>query len=202
MLTTRTMSELRNTRVGSGLSQDATASAVGWSQSRLQRLESQGVTANLVELSELASVLGLELSVGLHPIGEPVRDKAQLAIGKRLDSELSRAWMITNEAPLPIPGDLRAWDKLLRLPNAEYRVGVDIESRIRDIQALTRRTRLRERDGGVDNILIVLADSATNRRLAPDLRAALGEAYACSPRMLLSGLRLGRPLVGSGVILI
>lgn len=81
-------------------------------------------------------------------------------------------------------------------------MGVDIEARIRDVQALVRRTRLRERDGGVDQILIVLSDSATNRRLVDELRAALGPSYATSPRAILKALREGRPLPGSGVLLV
>jgi hypothetical protein len=81
-------------------------------------------------------------------------------------------------------------------------VGADIESRIYDIQELVRRTRLRERDGGVDEILIVLSDSATNRRLADQLRDALGPRYSISNRALRSALRLGEPLPGSGVVLI
>jgi hypothetical protein len=117
---------------------------------------------------------------------------------------LDDAWSISDEAPMPIIGDQRAWDKLLRLRHSQppYLVGVDIETRVRDIQALTRRTRLRERDGGVDEILIVLSDSAHNRRLVDDLRQSLGAAYATSPRAILRALRSGERLVGSGVVLI
>ena len=110
---------------------------------------------------------------------------------------------MTSETLLPLPGDLRAWDKLLRLGGApRHLVGVDLETRIRDIQALVRRTRLRERDGGVDAILIVLSDSAINRRLVGQLREALGTDYATAPRAILRALREGSALPGSGVILI
>jgi hypothetical protein len=71
-----------------------------------------------------------------------------------------------------------------------------------DLQAIVRRTRLRERDGQVDHILIVLADTAHNRRLIDDLRAALGPAYATPPRAILRALRAGRQLIGSGVVLL
>jgi hypothetical protein len=137
-------------------------------------------------------------------MGDPVRDKAQLAIGRRFDALLASAWRVTDETPLLGVGDRRSWDKLLRLTTGPRRhlVGVDIESRIRDIQALVRRTRERERDGHADSILIVLSDSATNRRLAPDLRASLGPNYAASPRAVLRALRVGEPLPGSGVVLV
>ena len=149
-------------------------------------------------------MLGFEISLGLHPIGDPLQDKGQLAVGKRFDAMLSSAWRVTDETLLPGAGELRAWDKLLRLVGASprYLVGVDIETRIRDVQALTRRTRARERDGMVDAILIVLSDSATNRRLVQELRSSLGPAYATSPRQILGALRSGERLVGSGVILV
>jgi hypothetical protein len=165
-------------------------------------LESGQVDPGLIALSRLAALLGLELSVGLHPVGDPVRDRGQLAIGRRFEALLSSTWQVTNETLLPKPGDTRAWDKLLRLRGDDYRVGVDLETRIHDIQALTRRTRLRDRDGGVDAILIVLSDSSTNRRLVGDLRAALGAEYGTIPRATLSALRAGRRLPGSGLILV
>ena len=159
---------------------------------------------DVIRLSEVASVLGFEISLGLHPIGDPIRDKGQLAVARRFEALLSEAWQQTDEMLLPGAGEQRAWDKLLELVGCDppYRVGVDIETRVRDIQALTRRTRGRERDGEVDAILIVLSDSATNRRLVDELRASLGPAYATSPRAIFSALRSGQRLVGSGVVLV
>jgi transcriptional regulator with XRE-family HTH domain len=205
MLVARTTGELRINRVNAGLTQREIADLIGVTQSSISRIEGGRVDDFSVQrLSELASVLGFEISLGLHPIGDPVRDKGQLAVGRRFDKILADGWRVTDETPLPGAGELRAWDKLLRLVDSSppYLVGVDIETRIRDIQALTRRTRARERDGEVDEILIVLADSATNRRLAPELRRSLGDAYANSARALLSGLRSGQRLVGSGVVLV
>ncbi len=205
MLVARALTELENAREGAGLSQANLAHALGWSSSALARflaneLDDVGVT----RLSEMASVLGLEVSLGLHPIGDPVRDKGQLAIGRRFQAILSSKWRVTDETLLPGAGELRAWDKLLRLISASppYLVGVDIESRIHDVQAIVRRTRLRERDGQVDAIVLVLGDSATNRRVIDELRAGLGADYASSARAALRALRSGKRLVGGGVVLI
>ena len=201
----RAISELRQSRIGAGLSQAALAHQLGIDASNVWRLEAGLVSEITVsKLSEMASVLGLELSLQLFPVGDPVRDKGQLAAGKRFQASLSKVWQVTDETPLPGAGEQRAWDKLLRLIGSSppYLVGVDIETRIRDIQALVRRTRGRERDGQVDAILIVLSDSATNRRLADELRASLGQAYATPPREILKGLGSGERLVGSGVIFV
>lgn len=117
---------------------------------------------------------------------------------------LSDRWRISNETLLPGAGELRAWDKLLRLigETPPYLVGVDIESRVWDMQAIVRRTRERERDGHVDHLLIVLADTAHNRRVVAELRLALGAAYGTSPKSIMAALRKGEKLPGSGVILI
>jgi hypothetical protein len=97
-------------------------------------------------------------------------------------------------------GDRLSWDLVIRL--ADQLVGVEVETRIRDVQHLVRRMRERQRDGGADVIVLVLSDSAVNRRLIAELLEVLGPDFATSPRALLSALRSGRSLPGSGVILI
>ena len=201
----RAIGELRQARIEAGVSQATVARALGIDQSNVWRLEAAQIEeVTVTRLAEMASVLGLELSMGLHPIGDPIRDKGQQALAGRFESPLSPRWQVTSETLLPTPGDLRAWDKLLRLRDEvpPYLVGVDLETRIRDMQALVRRTRLRERDGHVDAILLVLSDSATNRRLVDELRTMLGPSYASSSRSLLGALRRGVRLEGSGVILV
>ena len=185
------------------MSQTQLAASLGYSRSQLWRLESERVEPTVVQLAEIASVLGLELSVGLHELGDPIRDRGQQALGKRFDGIPGPAWRIAAEVLLPNVGDRRSWDRLLRLTTNEPQlVGVDLETRIRDVQAIVRRTRERERDGHVDAILLVLSDSATNRRLVEELRAALGPTYAAPARPILAALREGRRLPGSGVVLL
>ena len=125
-------------------------------------------------------------------------------MGRTFEALLSDKWRVTDETLLPGAGELRAWEKLLRLVGANPRhlVGVDIETRVHHVQALVRRTRGREPDGEVDAIVIVLSDSAHNRRLAGELRASLGPQYSTSPRAILKDLRSGERLVGGGVVLI
>ena len=91
-------------------------------------------------------------------------------------------------------------DLLLRV--GRQVIGVEAETRVRDGQFVVRRMRERERDGGVDEILLVLAESAVNRRLLPQLLEALGPRFATSPRILMRALAAGEPIAGSGVILL
>ena len=198
----RLVGELTTTRTLAGVSQDALGRAIGTSQSEISKLERlvRIDDISFVRVAEVASLLGLELSAALYPRGDPIRDKGQQALAGRFRSILAPQFRVLAEALLPGPGDRRSWDMLLRL--ARQLTGVEIETRIRDIQWLVRRMRERERDGGVDHILLVLSDSSTNRRLLPQLLEALGERYATPRRQLLAALRAGRPLPGSGVVLL
>ena len=198
----RALAELRTARTGAGMSQRELAALLGLSQGEVWKLE-RSVTADIgvVRLCEVASVLGFEVSVGLHPAGPALRDKGHRALAGRLKAVLGDGWQVAGEeVPFPMPGDPRHWDLLLR--RLDQIVGGECETRIRDEQELVRRMRGRERDGGVDEILLVLSDSAHNRRLVESLRAALGERYLTSPRKLLAALRRGERLAGSGVVLL
>ena len=148
----------------------------------------------------MAAGLGLELSAGLHPAGDPIRDKGHQALITRFRAMVGAAWRIAAEVPFPTPGDPRTWDLILRV--AGQIVGVEAETRIRDVQALARRIHQREANGGVTAILVLLADTATNRRLVDQLREALGPSYQTQPRDLLAAFRRGQPLPGSGVVLL
>ena len=63
--------------------------------------------------------------------------------------------------PLPNAGDRRAWDAVIGI--ARVRIGVEAETRARDEQELERRLSLKRRDGGVDHVILLLADTRSNR---------------------------------------
>ena len=172
------------------------------SQTELSRIEHLETVDRLsvVDLAALAAVVGRELGANLYPAGEPIRDAGHQVLIRRVRSLLSDTWRVAAEMPLPTIGDRRAWDLLLRIP--DQLVGVEAETRVRDIQAFVRHVRERELEGGADTILIVLAESAHNRSVLPQLIEALGPRYSTSARVLLKALRDGKPLAGSGVILI
>ena len=198
----RLVREVASTRAVAGVSQRRLAAELRWSQSAVTRLE-RGVDSDrisLVDLARVGAVLGLDLSAQFHPAGDPIRDAGQQALAGRFKSILAPAWKVTAEVLLPNPGDRRSWDLLLRLE--AQRVGTELETRVRDVQRLARHTRERERDGGVDHILLVLSASAHNRRMLSELLEALGPEFATPARLILRALREGRPVPGSGVILL
>jgi len=148
----------------------------------------------------VASVLGLEASLTLHRIGPAIRDKGHEALIGRLQHLLSPEWHVAREVPFPNPGDPRWWDLLLRLP--DFRLGVEAETRIRDLQELVRRMKERADDGGADQLLLILSDSIHNRELVGSLRGALGDRFTTTAGDVLQALRAGVPLAGSGVVLL
>lgn len=199
-ISTRLLGDVRQVRTLANLSVRAVAEQLGWSHTRYIRFEGGRAAATVRELAAVGAVLGLELSAGFHPDGETIRDVGQQALAARFRAVLSPLWRVTAEVLLPNLGDRRSWDLLLRL--AAQLVGVELETRVRDVQWLTRRMRERERDGGADHILLVLSASAHNRRVLPELLEALGPEFATSPRAVLKALREGRPIPGSAVILL
>jgi transcriptional regulator with XRE-family HTH domain len=156
--------EIRAARVSRGLSQRTVARAARLTQSqasRIERAQYPGVT--LDTLARLSTAVGLELSVRLCPGGEPVRDKAHIALLARFRRAVGELWRWAAEVPLPIPGDKRAWDRTLT--GASVVLGVEGETRPTDLHELGRRLALKKRDGGVDRLILVLADTEWNRRL-------------------------------------
>jgi transcriptional regulator with XRE-family HTH domain len=195
------VSELRTARQVGGISQRSLATELGWSQSEVNRLEQfHFPTVSLIRMAEIASVLGLELSIGIHPLGEAIRDKGQQPLIGRFLDIVHDVYRRTREVPLPNAGDLGSWEVLLRLD--DFLVGVEAEARLRDVQRFVRRIRQRELYGGVDEILVVLSRTSHNGRLADHLRDALGERFSVPPRELIDALRAGRRIPGSGVILV
>ena len=65
---------------------------------------------DLQDVGAWCAVVGLDLSIRAFPSGDPIRDRAQLALLQRLRARLHPGLRWSTEVPLPIPGDIRAWD--------------------------------------------------------------------------------------------
>jgi transcriptional regulator with XRE-family HTH domain len=162
--------EIRTARVRHDLSQRVVAKAMGISTATLSRLErGQAPNASLVMLGRGLAVVGLHLSARAYPGGSPLRDEARVRLLSRFHARLGSGVRWHTEVPLPKAGDLRAWDGVAVLPTV--RVGVEAETRVRDAQDLQRRLTLKRRDGGVDHVVLLLADTRHHRaflRSCPD----------------------------------
>ncbi len=168
----RVGAETRTARHVAGLTLERVAQVVGISASELSRIE-RGIApwVDLDTLGRISTVVGLDLWVRLYPGAEPLRDAAHLALLDGFRSLLGPGLRIRAEVPIGDPRDLRAWDVVV-VEDAGRRCGVELDTRLVDAQAQLRRVMIKRRDGDVDRVLMVIADTRANRlalRLAESL---------------------------------
>jgi hypothetical protein len=176
-------------------------SAAGVSRTKVWRLESGlGGEMPLSSLSQVAAAVGLEASLRLFPGGDPIRDAAHVVLLGRLHARIHGDLRWRTEVPLPIVGDQRAWDATIA--GLGFIIGVEAETRIRDLQAATRRVNLKQRDGELDHVILLVADTRSNRLALRLGSADLMGAFPISQRDCLRALREGRDPGGSSVIVL
>src|SRR3954454_2975596 len=145
--------ELREARLGVGLTQRALGDIVGLSHSEISRIE-RGLVAGVAyeTLVIIDSALGLDIPLRAYSNGNPVRDIGQLKLLDRFRGTLPRELRHRTEVPLGIPGDQRAWDEVI--DGIGWSLPVEAEARLRDTQAVRRRLAIKCRDAGADRVLL------------------------------------------------
>ena len=155
-------------------------------------------TQELVQLSRALAVVGLELSARAYPAGSPLRDRAHAELLEKLRICLHPSLRWRTEVPFPNQGDLRAWDALIDQPAtpaaaaSNFGAGVEAETRPRDGQELERRLAIKRRDGGVDQLILLLSDTRSNRALVRERSASLAAAFPMRTRSVVAALQAGR----------
>jgi hypothetical protein len=102
------------------------------------------------------------------------------------------------EVPLPIPGDRRAWDAVIR--GSGWNIPVEAETRVRDLQSLERRIVLKLRDAGFQSAILLLLNSSEHRRLVRS--GSLSRWLGVEGHDALARLTKGQDPGGSAVILL
>lgn len=193
--------EVRGARQAAGTSQEAAAAVVGMSHSQFGRIERAEIDAlTVAQLSRACSAVGLRFVGRAVPHAGPAIDGGQLALLNRFRALLPTGTPLETEIPFPIAGDRRAWDGLLRLQRSL--VAVEAETRIRDVQALDRRCRLKLRDGSVDILILAVSDTAWNRRLLEAHRDSLRSTFPLDGRQIRPEIRLGRAPEANGIVVL
>jgi hypothetical protein len=165
--------------------------------SRIERARLPGVS--LEQLGRLFAVVGLDLSARSYPFGLPLRDAAQVELLARFEAVLHPSLRLRREVPLPRDADLRAWDGVVN--GAGAAIAVEAETRLRDVQALLRRISLKRRDGDVTRVILLVADTRSNRHVLRETESLFGE-FPIGPRSVLAALRGGTDPGGSGIVIL
>lgn len=193
--------ELRDARRDRGLSLAAAARAAGISTAELSRIErARSPMVPHLRLAQCAAVVGLDLSSRLYPGAGPVRDAAHAALLEDFKAGLHRSIKWATEVPMPIPGDLRAWDAIVG--GAGWIYGAEAETRPHDAQALNRRLQLKLRDGRVDGVLLLIRDGTANRAFVRDAAGELGPSFPVPGHRAAELLQAGVDPGGSAIILV
>jgi transcriptional regulator with XRE-family HTH domain len=200
-LLTSLLAEAREARLSGNLSQTEVGGAIGVSRSQYGLIERGGhPNVPFIVVAEILSVLGLELAARAYPAGGGLRDAAQLALLARFRERVATSFTWRTEVVIPIEGDLRAWDAALTRPG--LRIGIDAETRLRDVQAVDRRVALKLRDSAFDRAVLLVAATKTNRRLLHDAGDALVANYPVRTREGLAALAAGADPGGNCLVML
>ena len=193
--------ELREARLACGLRLADVARAANSSESHLSRLE-MGLLGDVsvVDLARHGAAVGLRLHARFYPTGGGLRDAAQLDLLRRLRARIGDRWSWQLEAPLNIAGDLRAFDALLS--NGETRVAIEAITRLRDAQAQLRAATLKQRDGQVPRLVIVIRATNHNRAALASAADVLATAFPLDTRGTLAALQAGSDPRDNGIALL
>lgn len=200
LLRLRLAEELLSARLAGGLSIREVARSVGVSPARIARAERTDPSALTVDLAaRIAPVVGLQLALTLHPRGDPVRDRAHLALLARLQRRLHPGLRWRVEVPMPIHGDLRSGDGVIE--GGFGMILVEAETRLADIQLVERKAALKQRDLGADRLILLVADTPGNRRVV-QLHPEVRQRLPVTARACLGALSLGEDPGGDCLVML
>jgi hypothetical protein len=194
-------SELLAGRLDAAISQRTAGAAADMSHTQFGRIE-RGQLRKLTvdQAARAAAAVGLRITLKTYPDGDPARDAGHLGLAARFKRRLPRATVWRTEVPIPIPGDRRAWDGVAILLGRT--AGCELETRLSDMQALERRVTLKQRDGAVDLVILVVADTKHNRQMLELHRDELRGLLPLDSRQVLVSFRQGRLPERSGIVLL
>lgn len=199
-MTRRLGREARETRLRAGVSQAQLARTLRCSRQWVGDFEMGRLpSVDLRRVTLLFTFLGHNLWTKAFPAGRPIRDAGQARLLERFNARLAPVWRRTVEAVMPLAGDLRAWDELLRGPVS---VGVEAETRPPDLQAVERSMAAKQRDSGVDRIVLVMLASARNRAVLHEHIGLLRQTFPLDTRATLAALGSGRDPSANGLVML
>lgn len=194
----RVRAEIERGRRSAGLSVAGLARAVGLSRTATSRALAGRRPMSVREYAMLGAAVGNDVRLRAYPAGDPIRDAGQQRLLERFRAHPHPSLRWRTEVVLPGDADLGAWDA--ETGGAGWRLPIDAETVLDDVQAVERRVHRKQRDDGADHVLVLIADTKRNRRALAAAPAAFG-GFSRDARAVLRALREGRDPGTSAVIL-
>jgi hypothetical protein len=191
--------DLCHGRLAAGLSRETVGKAIGLPRTVVERIEAGTRRTTLAEYAAFGAAIGQDVRLKGYPAGDPIRDAGQIRLLERLRARLHPSLRWSTEVPLPIEGDLRAWDAVIG--DGGWRLPVEAETVLEDLQALERRLMLKQRDAGEPHLLLLVAATPRNRRALASAPGAFAE-LTLRTRDVLRALESGAHPDGSGIVLL
>lgn len=187
--------ELETARLAAGLSYAEVGRAVGISGGQIAVIcQGRSPDVSITRMAEVLAVVGMRLSARPFPERSPMRDRAHLDLLRRLRERIhpSLKWWV--EVPVvELAGsdgpDHRTWDAAI--DGRGFTLRVEAETHAHDLQALERQLRLKQRDGRIDVVLLLLSDTRHHRQLVAANDPGFAELFPASTRAALAALRRG-----------
>lgn len=190
--------QIRHLREDAGVRQAALATAAGMARSHLSRIEAGTAEASLAAFEAVAVALGADLQIRVFPgAGVPIRDRYQARIVEHLLRLAHPRWRRVPEVVVfrPVRGVV---DLVLHDPREPVMVATEVESGIRRVEQQLRWHNLKAEGlrqgsdlpvgGSPVSQLLVLRDTAANRRVVETFRETFAAAYSADPEPALRAL--------------
>jgi transcriptional regulator with XRE-family HTH domain len=192
--------EGRQQRLAAGLSQSRLARSMGVSRQWIVDFELDRLrVVDLRKVTILFTMLGHKLVSKPYPTGDRLRDAGQARLLARFNARLPPVWRRRTESVMPIAGDLRAWDELLTGPVS---IGVEAETKPRDLQATERAMAAKQRDSGVDRMILLIAATDANRAVVRSHIGAIRQTFPLDTRGTLYALTAGSDPAANGLVIL
>lgn len=193
--------DLRDARLGRGLTLVDVARAVGVSASTILRIEQgRAPGVKLANLARQAAAVGMRLRVRAYPEGPPIRDAGQVALIRDFRARVPSLRLRLEVPVTPIPTDLRAFDAMARV--AGTACALEFFTRFHDAQAQLRGVLKKQADAGVPRLIVVVRGSHANRRAVAAVADLLTDTLPLGTRAVLRALGEGRDPGANGLIFI
>jgi transcriptional regulator with XRE-family HTH domain len=155
---------VHDARRAAGLSQTELARRAGVSADKVWRLEHErSPNVTIADACVLGAVVGLDFSARSYPSGALLRDASQAVRLVRVLAHVHRPLRYPTDVPLPRTADapeLRVRDAIVE--GRGERTGIELETRITDFQAVTRRHNEKRSHDPVDHFVLLVADTNHN----------------------------------------